>query len=179
LDILRSRGQCRVRAASSSHVRIHSSRSTIVSRVKCPKQDALYSAKATDLVQYQRYIGENSKLSQKITVFVSKTSDTGSEKGLLMFTKHTEWPAGGSTKWLTDWQKIVTDCERSCPALSDLWAIDFRVVWGKRLCDRLGEATREELANDWDIFKASGLLLEAYGENSMRSGMRTHNKGKV
>lgn len=174
-------------------------------------QKQLYNS---DLAQYQRCIGEEAKLCQRITASVSvnkqhqlredqsprewlvhlrnstKPSDAQMElfvRGrhrLLMLTKITEWPAGGPTKWLTDWEKLMADCERWCPALSDLWASDFRLVWGelqdaKRLCDRLGEATREELANDWDIFKASGLLQEAYAEKTMRSGMRTHNKGKV
>jgi len=176
-----------------------------------PPQKQLYNS---DIAHYQRYVGEEAKLCQRITASVSrnkqhqlredqsprewlvhlrtstKPSDTQMElfvRGrhrLLMFTKIMEWPAGGPTKWLTDWEKLMADCERWCPGLSDLWASDFRLVWGelqdaKRLCDRLGEATREELANDWDIFKVSALLQEAYAEKTMRSGMRTHNKGKV
>jgi hypothetical protein len=75
----------------------------------------------------------------------------------MMLGKHTEWPAGGPNKWLTDWQELVRDCDQWCPALSALWASDFRLVWGdqQRVSSRL---------------ECFGLSIEALPHSRLRLG---------
>ena len=75
----------------------------------------------------------------------------------LLGAKYVDWPTAGPEKWLTEWQKLMADCETWCPALYNDWASDFNLVWGevpnaKRLCDRLVEALTNEDIGEWDIY---------------------------
>jgi hypothetical protein len=47
----------------------------------------------------------------------------------MMGAKYVEWPTGGPDKWVTEWQKLMDDCERWCPPLHQLWASDFNLVY--------------------------------------------------
>ena len=76
--------------------------------------------------------------------------------------KFIAWPMGGPYKWLDEWQKLMIDCERWCPALHESWAGDLNLVWSdvldaKRLCDRLVEATIKQ-KEGWKISDATRQL---------------------
>jgi len=102
----------------------------------------------------------------------------------LLVSKYVDWPTGGPDKWLTEWQKLMADCEIWCPALYDDWASDFNLVWGevpgaKRLCDRLVEAITNEDIDGWDMYRASRELKQAWDQKSIRSGMKVAGKGRT
>jgi hypothetical protein len=102
----------------------------------------------------------------------------------LLGAKYVEWPTAGPEKWLTDWQKLMVDCKTWCEALYEDWASDFNLVWGevpgaKRLCDRLVEAIAADEIDDWDIYRASRELKQAWDQKSIRSGMKVASRGKV
>ena len=95
-----------------------------------------------------------------------------------------EWPSGGPDKWITEWQKLMSHCERWCEPLYELWASDFNLVWGEvpgtqRLCDRLIEAVNKDDKKDWNIFRASMELKQAWDQKSIRNGMRIAGKGRT
>ena len=167
-----------------------------------------------DVSQYQRFLSEEAKLRNKIlnTVPESKKPQLQDDQDVrgwimnlqtstkptdtqmkdivrarhrtLLGAKYVEWPTGGPEKWLTDWQKLMVDCETWCEALYEDWASDFNLVWGevpdaKRLCDRLVEAITADEIDDWDIYRASRELRQAWDQKSIRSGMKVASKGKV
>lgn len=167
-----------------------------------------------DRSQYQRYLGEETKIRSKIMstttvatrallkedksirVWISNlqsaTKPTDAQMTdlvqarhrILLGSKYIEWPMIGPDKWLIEWQKLMMDCETWCPALHNNWAGDFNLVWGevpgaKRLCDRLVEATIEEKKSEWDTFKASRELRQAWEQKSIRSGMKIAGKAKI
>jgi hypothetical protein len=175
-----------------------------------------------ELTQYQRFLSEQAKLRKLITSTVSeaKKSQLRPDKSVrewiknlqastkptdnqmqdivrarhrvMMGAKYMEWPSGGPDKWITEWQKLMSDCERWCEPLYELWASDFNLVWGEvpgaqRLCDRLIEAVNKDdkkEANkddkkDWDIFRASMELKQAWDQKSIRNGMRVAGRGRI
>jgi hypothetical protein len=167
-----------------------------------------------DMTQFQRFLSEEAKLRSKIfsTVSESKKAQlqadisvrtwianlqtstrpsnaqmkdiTRARHRTLLGAKYMDWPTGGPDKWLTEWQKLMTDCERWCPALYNDWASDFNLVWGevpgaKRLCDRLVEAITNENIDEWNIYRASRELKQAWDQKSIRSGMKVAGKGRV
>ena len=78
----------------------------------------------------------------------------------LLGSKYIEWPSMGPEKWLTEWQRLMVECEVWCPALHNNWARDFNLIWGevpgaKQLCDRLTEALGDGELAEWDIYKAT------------------------
>ena len=102
----------------------------------------------------------------------------------LLGAKYVDWPTAGPEKWLTEWQKLMADCETWCPALYNDWASDFNLVWGevpdaKRLCDRLVEALTNEDIGEWDIYRASRELRQAWDQKSIRNGMKVAGKGRI
>ena len=102
----------------------------------------------------------------------------------LLGAKYTDWPTGGPDKWLTDWQKLMADCKKWCEAMYIDWASDFVLVWAevpdaKRLCDRLVEARTNGDIDEWDIYRASRELNEAWDQKSIRSGMKIAGRGRV
>jgi hypothetical protein len=168
-----------------------------------------------EVSQYQRFLSEEAKLRNKIlnTVPESKKPQLRDDKTVrdwitnlktstkptdaqmkdivrarhrtLLGAKYVEWPTGGPEKWLSEWEKLMADCETWCPALYDDWASDFNLVWGevsgaKRVCDRLVEAiAADEVDDDWDIYRASRELRQAWDQKAIRSGMKIASKGKV
>ena len=138
-----------------------------------------------DITQYQRYLSEEAKLRTKIlsTIAEAKRSMLRAETSvrtwisnlqtatkptnaqmktivrawhrILLRTKYIEWSTGGPEKWTTEWQKLMTDYERWCPAIYEDWAGDFNLVWGevheaRRICDRLVEALTDGGIQEWD-----------------------------
>ncbi|KAN0067063.1 hypothetical protein V8E54_014849 [Elaphomyces granulatus] len=102
---------------------------------------------------------------------------------VMMGVKYVDWPADGPDKWVNEWQKLMDDCERWCPPLHQLWASDFNLVWGEvpgaqRLCDRLIEAVAKD-EKDWDIFRASMELRQAWDQRAIRSGMRIAGRSRI
>jgi hypothetical protein len=102
---------------------------------------------------------------------------TKSKHRSLMTAKFIDWPSGGPEKWLMEWHKLMTDCKKWNPASYADWASDFILVWGevpgaKRLCDRLTEAETSREINNWDIYKASSELKQAWDQRMIRNGMR-------
>jgi len=102
----------------------------------------------------------------------------------MMGAKYMEWPTDGPDKWVTEWQKLMDDCERWCPPLHQLWASDFNLVWGEvpgaqRLCDRLVEARSKDKLREWDINRASMELKQAWDQNIIRNGMRVAGRGRI
>jgi len=167
-----------------------------------------------DVTQYQRYLSEEAKLRSRIlsTIAEAKRTLLRAEKPVrtwimnlqtstkptdaqmkdiirarhrvLLGSKYVEWPTAGPEKWMTEWQKLMVDCEIWCPALYEDWAGDFNLVWGevpgaKRLCDRLVEALTDEGLAEWDIFRATRELRQAWEQKSIRSGMKVAGKGRV
>jgi hypothetical protein len=167
-----------------------------------------------DMTQFQRLLSEEAKLRNKIMSTVSETKKpqlqadkpvrmwlanlqtstkptdaqmkdiTRARHRTLMGAKYVDWPSGGPDKWLTEWQKLMADCELWCPALHTDWASDFNLVWGevsgaKRLCDRLVEAITNEEIGEWDIYRASRELKQAWDQKSIRSGMKVAGRGRV
>jgi hypothetical protein len=103
---------------------------------------------------------------------------------ILLGTKYIEWPNGGPKKWTTEWQRLMTDCERWCPAIYEDWAGDFNLVWGevpeaRRICDRLVEALTDGGIEEWDTFRATRELRQAWDRKSIWSGMKVGGKGRV
>ena len=101
-----------------------------------------------------------------------------------MGAKYVDWPTDGPDKWITEWQKLMSDCERWCPPLYQLWASDFNLVWGEvpgaqRLCDRLIEAVTKNELGDWNVFRASMELRQAWDQRTIRSGMRVAGRGRI
>jgi hypothetical protein len=175
---------------------------------------SLKSVHKSDVSQYQRYLSEVAKLRSRIlstiaedkramlradktvriwiTNLQTSTKPTDAQMTdliwarhrILLGSKYIEWPSIGPEKWLTEWQKLMVDCEIWCPALHNNWARDFNLVWGevpgaKRLCDRLVEALGEGELADWDIFKATRELRQAWEQKSIRNGMKVAGKGKI
>ena len=167
-----------------------------------------------ELTQYQRFLSEQAKLRKLITSTVSeaKRSQLRPDKSVkewiknlqastkptanqmqdivrarhrvMMGTKYMEWPSGGPDKWITEWQKLMSDCERWCEPLYKLWASDFNLVWGEvpgaqRLCDRLIEAVNKDDLKDWNIFRTSMELKQAWDQKSIRNGMRVAGRGRI
>ena len=102
----------------------------------------------------------------------------------LLGAKYVEWPTAGPEKWLTEWQKLMGDCDIWCPTLYDDWASDFNLIWGevpgaKRLCDHLVEALMNEDLEEWDIYQALRELRQAWDQKSIRSSMKVAGKGRV
>ncbi|KAN0076218.1 hypothetical protein V8E54_006360 [Elaphomyces granulatus] len=100
----------------------------------------------------------------------------------MMTGKFVDWPSVGPEKWLSEWHKLMNDARRWSPALYSDWASDFVLVWGevpgaKRLCDRLTEAETSGEIRNWDIYKASSELKQAWDQRLIRSGMRITGKG--
>src|SRR6267378_182193 len=100
----------------------------------------------------------------------------------MMTAKFIDWPSVGPEKWLSEWHKLMNDSRRWSPALYSDWASDFVLVWGevpgaKRLCDRLTEAETSGEISNWDIYKASSELKQAWDQRLIRSGMRIAGKG--
>jgi hypothetical protein len=63
-------------------------------------------------------------------------------------------------------------------------ASDFNLVWGevpglKWPCDRLTEGEISGEMNNWDIYKASSELKQAWDQRMIRSGMRIAGKGHI
>jgi hypothetical protein len=88
----------------------------------------------------------------------------------MMATKFIDWPSVGPDKWLSEWHKLMNDSRRWSPALCSDWASDFVLVWGevpgaKRLCDRLTEAETSGEIRNWDIYKASSELKQAWDQS--------------
>ena len=126
-------------------------------------EKTLYSSLRTsskyDRSQYQRYLGEETKIRNKImsTTTVATRSLLREDKSIRVWisnlqsaskptdaqmtdiiqarhrtivgSKFIAWPTAGPDKWLADWQKLMVDCEIWCPALHDNWAGDFNLVW--------------------------------------------------
>ena len=167
-----------------------------------------------DKTQYQRFLSEEAKLRNKLlgTVSDTKKAQLQVDKPVrtwitnlqtstkptdaqmkdvvrarhrtLLGAKYVDWPTGGPDKWLTEWQKLMADCEIWCPALYNDWASDFNLIWGevpgaKRLCDRLVEAITNDGIGEWDIYRASRELRQAWDQKSIRSGMKVAGKGRV
>jgi hypothetical protein len=167
-----------------------------------------------DITQYQRYLSEEAKLRTKIlsTIAEAKRSMLRAETSvrtwisnlqtatkptnaqmktivrarhrILLGTKYIEWPTGGPEKWTTEWQRLMTDCERWCPAIYEDWAGDFNLVWGevpeaRRICDRLVEALTDGGIQEWDTFRATRELRQAWDQKSIRSGMKVGGKGRI
>jgi hypothetical protein len=167
-----------------------------------------------DVTQYQRFLSEQAKLRTKIRNTVSETkkhqlqADESVRDWLthletstkptdaqmkdiirvrhrtLLGAKYVDWPTAGPEKWITEWQKLMIDCETWCPTLHEDWASDFNLVWGevpgaKRLCDRLVEAISSGNIDDWDIYQASRELRQAWDQKSIRSGMKVASRGKI
>jgi hypothetical protein len=100
-----------------------------------------------DMTQFQRFLSEESKLRSKIlsTVTESRKAQLQADKSVrtwitnlqtstkptdaqmkdivrarhraMLGAKYVDWPAGGPDKWLTEWQKLMADCEIWCVAL--------------------------------------------------------------
>jgi hypothetical protein len=175
---------------------------------------SLRNAYNHEVTQYQRYLSEQSKLRTKIlsTIVEAKRTLLRADKSVrnwitniqtstkptdaqmkdivrarhrvLLGAKYSDWPTAGPEKWLTEWQKLMVDCERWSPALYEDWAGDLNLVWGevpgaKRLCDRLVEATTDGGLEEWDIFRATRELRQAWEQKSIRSGMKIAGKGKI
>jgi hypothetical protein len=140
-----------------------------------------------DLTQYHRMLSQEAKLCERIMTSVSdskksqlqadesprewlshlaestKPTDSQmqemirSKHRVKMSVKHTEWPAGGPQKWITDWQKIMGDCKRWCPSLDEQWISDFNLVWGevpgaKFLCSQMRMDQKKGQAKEWSIY---------------------------
>jgi hypothetical protein len=168
----------------------------------------------SELTQYQRFLSEQAKLRKLITVTVSeaKRSQLQPEKSVrewieslqastkptdtqmqdivrarhrvMLGAKYVDWPTDGPDKWVTEWQKLMSDCERWCPPLYQLWVSDFNLVWGEvpgaqRLCDRLIEASANDELGDWNIFRASMELKQAWDQKAIRSGMRVAGRSRI
>jgi hypothetical protein len=100
----------------------------------------------------------------------------------MMTTKFIDWLSVGPEKWLSEWHKLMNDSRRWSPALYSDWASDFVLVWGevpgaKRLCDRLTEAETSGEIGNWDIYKASSELKQAWDQRLIRSEMKIAEKG--
>ena len=85
---------------------------------------------------------------------------------------------------MTEWQRLMVECEVWCPALHNNWAKDFNLVWGevpraKRLCDRLTEALGDGELAEWDIYKATRELRQSWEQKLIRNGMKVAGKGKI
>jgi hypothetical protein len=109
---------------------------------------------------------------------------TKSKHRSLMTAKFIDWPSDGPEKWLMEWHKLMTDCKKWNPASYADWASDFILVWGevpgaKRLCDRLTEAETSREINNWDIYKASSELKQAWDQRIIRNGMRIAGKAQT
>ena len=107
---------------------------------------------------------------------------TKAKHRILLGAKYMDWPTDGPDKWLMEWQTLMADCETWCPALYNDWASDFNLVWGEvtgaqRLCNRLIEAVIDANIDEWDIYRASRELRQAWDQTSIRSGMRVAGKG--
>ena len=168
----------------------------------------------TDVQQYQRYLTEIARLRSKIltTIAEEKRAMLRADKSVrvwitnlqtstrptdaqmtdliwarhrtLLGSKYIEWPSMGPEKWLTEWQRLMVECEIWCPALYNNWARDFNLVWGevpgaKRLCDRLTEALGDGELAEWDIYKATRELRQSWEQKSIRNGMKVAGKGKI
>jgi hypothetical protein len=93
----------------------------------------------------------------------------------MMGAKYQGWPTAGPDKWVMEWQKLMSDCERWCPAFYQFWASDFKFVWeevpgAQRLCDRLAEAMGQDDLQDWSIFRVSMELKQAWDHKATISG---------
>ena len=168
----------------------------------------------TEVTQHQRFLSEQAKLRKSIIGTVSEakrsqllpdisvrewirrlqtsTMPTDSQMKdtvrarhrVMMGAKYVDWPTGGPDKWVTEWQKLMSDCERWCPPLHQLWASDFNLVWGEvpgaqRLCDRLVGAVDKDDLKDWNIYRASMELKQAWDQRQIRSGMRVAGRGRI
>src|SRR5580692_4930548 len=174
----------------------------------------LKSDAKTERLQYQRYLTEETKVWGKImsTTMVATRALLREDKSVRQWisslqsaTKPTDgqminiiqaryrkivgskfitWPMGGPEKWLDEWQKLMIDCERWCPALHDNWAGDFNFVWSevpdaKRLCDRLVESTFAERKDEWKTSAAVNQLKEAYQQKTIKADMAIQGKAKT
>jgi hypothetical protein len=160
-----------------------------------------------ELTQYQRFLAEKAKLRERIMTSVSdsKQSQLPAEESIRqwlehlaestrpsdyqmremirakhrakMSIKHTEWPRGGPQKWITEWQKIMQECQKWCVSLHEQWISDFDLVWGevhevKFLCDQMRLDQKRGNSDQWTIYKASQDLLDAWKKRSIRNGMK-------
>jgi hypothetical protein len=167
-----------------------------------------------ELSQYHRFLSEEAKLQKWLanTVSEAKRTQLRPDKSardcikslqastkptdahmqdlvkarhrVMMGAKYQDWPTVGPDKWILDWQKLMSDCERWCPPFYQCWANDFNLVWGEvtgaqRLCDRLVEATNQNNLQDWNIFRASKELKQAWDQKAIRGGMKVVGKGKI
>jgi hypothetical protein len=97
--------------------------------------------------------------------------------------KFITWPMGGPDKWLDEWQKLMIDCERWCPALHGSWAGDFNLVWSdvpdaKRLCNRLVEATIEQ-KEEWKTSDAARQLRQVWEQKTIKADITIQGKAKT
>lgn len=173
----------------------------------------LRSDAKTDRLQYQRYLTEETKVRGKImstTTMATKAllqedksvrrwiislqsamKPTDSQMTDIIRARHRKvvgskfiaWPMGGPYKWLDEWQKLMIDCERWCPALHESWAGDFNLVWSdvpdaKRLCDRLVEATIEQ-KEGWKTSDATRQLRQAWEQKTIKADMTIQGKAKT
>jgi hypothetical protein len=163
---------------------------------------------------YHRYLSEETKLRNRIfsTVGEAKRSLLRADKTLrswivniqtaskptddqmkdhirtrhrsLLGSKYTEWPKAGPEKWLTEWLRLMGDCERWHPALHGEWAVDFNLAWGevpgaKWVCHKLVDARRNGQMELWDIYRAARELRQDWEDESSRTGMKNAGKGKT
>jgi hypothetical protein len=102
----------------------------------------------------------------------------------MMAGKFTDWPIGGPDKWLVTWQQLMADCEQWCPQAKQMWHRDLNLVWGEApgahdICHDLISAERANTLSQWDVFKVSQALREAWGDRNIRNGMKDVSKTRT
>jgi len=167
-----------------------------------------------DLAQYQRYLKEQARLRTEIRKTVSETKRGLLEQGLAtwewiqalqtstkptesemedlissrhrVFTgvKYTDWPSGGPDKWLSEWQKLMQDCKRWCPANRQRWMSDFTLVWSdvpdaSTVCNSITVARNAGKQAEWTVERAAKELHQAWQVRKQKSGLKIAHRSKI
>ena len=112
---------------------------------------------------------------------------------VMMGAKYMEWPTGGPHKWITEWQKLMSDCERWCAPLYRRYGQAILILSGERSLEPSGSVTeslklstrtikRRPTRTIKRIVISLGLrwsLKQAWDRKTIRNGMRVAGRGWI
>lgn len=168
-----------------------------------------------EMTRYHRFLSEEAKLRDKIIRTISatkraqlksedevwtwlKTLENSTKPSIQQMTslvkarhrtltgaKYNDWPTGGPGKWISEWQKIMVDCEKWAEPQFKDWPNDFILVWGevpdvKPLCNKVADALDEdEFEENWSIYRIANELEKLWDQRNIRAGMKLANKSRI